>query len=74
MKKTVVSIVLVLCMLLSASGAFALNYSMYLDNEATFESLEDARANESALLSSLTGREYVPDPALDDYPEGTTWI
>ena len=74
MKKTIVSIVLVLCLLLSTSGAFALNYNMYLENEATFETLEEARANESASLSALTGRNYMPDPALDEYPEGTTWV
>ena len=74
MKKTIISLVLVLCLLLSASSALALDYSMYLDNEASFESLEEARANESDLLMEKTGRQYVPDPALDDYPEGTTWI
>ena len=74
MKKTIVSLVLVVCLLLSVSGAYALNYNMYLENEATFETLEEARANESASLSALTGRNYMPDPALDDYPEGTTWV
>ena len=74
MKKAILSLVLALCLALSATSAFALNYCMYLDNEATFETLEEARANESAFLAQATGRNYMPDPALNDYPEGTTWV
>ena len=67
---------LLLCMALTlcASGAFALNYQQHLANEATFETLEEAHANGPAALAALTGREYMPDPALDTYPQGTTYV
>ena len=74
MKKLIISLAAALCVMASASSAYALNYKMYLDNEATFETLEEARENESASLSEMTGRNYMPDPALDAYPEGTTYV
>ncbi|MEA4961655.1 hypothetical protein, partial [Lutispora sp.] len=55
--------VLTLC-LLFGSTAFALDYHSQLSNDATFETLEEARANESAFLNEATGRTYAPDPAL----------
>ena len=65
--------VLTLC-LLFGSTAFALDYHSQLSNDATFETLEEARANESAFLNEATGRTYAPDPALDTYPANTTYV
>ena len=60
--------------LLFGSSASALNYQQHFSNEASFETLEEARLNGPALLAKLTGRTYVPDPALDTYPVGTTFV
>lgn len=74
MKKTL-CLFLVLCLMMTMTyGTFALNYEQCFQNEATFETLEEARVNGPVLLAELTGRMYVPDPALNDYPEGTTYI
>jgi hypothetical protein len=64
---------LALC-LVPIANASALNYTQHLENEATFETLEEAHANGPAYLSKATGRTYVPDPALDSYPAGTTYV
>ena len=72
--KKMLCLLLCLLMILSATSAFALNYQQHFDNEATFESLEEAHVNAPAVLSALNGRVYVPDPCLDEYPEGTTWV
>ena len=71
--KKLLCLLLVLCILLPAS-ALALNYKLHLPNEATFETMEEAHANGPAFLSEATGRNYIPDPAMDDYPAGTTWV
>jgi hypothetical protein len=71
--KKFLCIALILC-LLPFTGAFALNYKQCLSNEATFETLEEAHANGPAFLSSATGRTYVADPALDTYPQGTSYV
>ena len=71
--KKLFCLVLVLCLIISSS-AFALDYKPHFENEATFETLEEARASEAAYLSTATGRTYIPDPALDTYPQGTTYI
>jgi hypothetical protein len=42
--------------------------------EASFETIEEARINGPALLAKLTGRTYAPDPPLDAYPVGTTFV
>ena len=62
--KKILALLLCLMMAMTAIPAFAAEYQQRLANEATPDSLEDARA----------GREYMPDPALDEYPEGTTWV
>ena len=64
---------LVLC-LLTSSSAFALGYKQTLDNEATFETLEEARVSGPTYLAGYTGRTYIPDPAMDTYPAGTTYV
>ena len=66
---------LALLMVLTAASAFAAGYQQHLANESTFASLEAARAAESDEMAELTpGRAYMPDPALDTYPAGTTWV
>jgi dienelactone hydrolase len=60
--------------MLSAGNAFALNYKQHLDNEATFETMEEAHQNGATYLNTATGRIYVPDPALDTYPQGSTYV
>ena len=72
--KKLLALVLCLFLLLTSVNAFALNYQQHFDNEATFETLEEAHANGPAALTALNGRIYVPDPCLDDYPQGTTWV
>ncbi len=72
--KKLICAALSICLLLSASAAFALDYKQHFDNNATFETLKEARANGAAYLSSATDRIYVPDPALDSYPDGTTYV
>lgn len=72
--KRLLCLVLVLLLAL-CSSALALNYTMTLDNEATFETMEEARVNGPAFFNALAGREtYGPDPCMDGYPEGTTWV
>ena len=60
--------------LLFGGSASARNYQQHFGNEASFETLEEARLNAPALLAEWTGRTYVPDPALDTYPAGTTFV
>ena len=59
------------------SAAFALNYSGSQKNQATFETLEEARTNGPAavvLLEGNSGRTFKSHPVLDGYPKGTTYI
>ena len=72
--KRILGLLVILCMLCVLSSALALNYQPHLPNEATFETMEEAHANGPAFLSEATGRNYVPDPAMDTYPVGTTWV
>ena len=56
----------------SASAAY---YQQHQSNEATFETLEEAHANAPGYLSAeYTDHAYIADPALDDYPQGTTYV
>ena len=70
--KKILCILLILCVL--PMSALALNYQPHLPNEATFETIEEAHANGPVWLAEVTGRNYVADPAMDDYPKGTTWV
>lgn len=57
------------------SNALALNYTMHMNNEATFETMEEAQVNGPAFLKAFTGRDsYVPDPCMAGYPSGTTYV
>jgi len=71
--KKLFCLVLALCMFMTTS-AFALGYKQHLDNEATFETLEEARLSGPEYLAAYTNRTYIPDPAMDTYPAGTTYI
>ncbi len=59
------------------SAAWALNYSGTQKNQATFETLEEARASGPAAVAALegnNGRTFKSHPVLDGYPQGTTYI
>ena len=72
--KKLLCLVLVLTLALSSS-AMALNYTMRMENEATFETMEEVQVNGPAFFNELTGRDsYGPDAAMEGYPEGTTWV
>lgn len=75
--KKLISIALTLSLLLAccvSAGASAVYYQQHQSNSATFETLEEAHANAPAFLSNEYGRIYIPDPALDKYPQGTTYV
>lgn len=65
-------------LLLAVPGAtcLALDYSGRQHNEATFESLAEARINGPLAVAKLEGNtgRYTSHPVLDGYPDGTTWI
>ena len=67
MKTKLFCLVMVLSLLL-AGTAMAAPYQQHLANAVTFETLEEAHANGPAELEALTGRAYIADPALDNYP------
>lgn len=71
--KRLFSLVLALCMMVSIN-AFALHYTGNLGNEATFETLEEARISGPAFFHAQNGKDYISDPCLEGYPEGTTYI
>ncbi len=76
MIRKLLSLVLVLSVALCSTAlAFDYSYDYYYGNEATFETLEEARVNGPAYLSEqIPARVYLPDPAMEGYPEGTTFI
>jgi len=60
-----------------APRTFALNYSNSQGNPATFETLEEARLSGPVAVAALDGnkgRTYKSHPALNGYPQGTTFI
>ena len=64
-------------LLVMPATAFASDYHGGQGNEATFETLEEARANAPTAVADLemnVGKIWVPHPLLDDYPEGTTYV
>lgn len=59
------------------SSAWALNYTGSQKNQATFETLEEARESGPKAVATLegnNGRTFKSHPALDGYPKGTTYI
>ncbi|NLC29367.1 MAG: hypothetical protein GX773_02805, partial [Chloroflexi bacterium] len=73
MKKKMCCLAIAFCLLVSLS-AFGQSYQQYFSNEASFETLEEARINGPTQLAELTGRVYLADPALNTYPIGTTYV
>ena len=73
--KKLFGILLSLTMLLGmATGVHALNYYQCDENPSTFETFEEACENGPAFLAETFGGQYCNDPALEGYPEGTTYI
>ena len=72
--KKLACFLLTLALLCTCCSALALNYQSHFENEATFETMEEARVNGPIWLAETTGRVYVGDPCMDDYPEGTTFV
>jgi hypothetical protein len=59
------------------TGASALNYSGSQKNQATFETLEEARVSSPTVIQALDGnnaRTFKSHPVLDGYPKGTTYV
>ena len=58
-----------------SGSALALNYTGNLGNEATFETMTEARANAPAAMQPFINRgRYVPHPVMADYPGDTTYV
>lgn len=75
--KRIISISMMLALLFSCllgASASAAYYKQHQSNTAVLETLEEAHANASAYLATEYGRNYIPDPALDSYPAGTTYL
>ena len=72
--KKLVCLMMTLVMICISCSALALNYNMHFENEATFETMEEARENGPKWLSEYSGRTYVSDPCMDEYPVGTTYV
>lgn len=71
----IAALVMTLSLCAAAAPAFALYYEQHYQSEATFELLEEAHANAPIFMNEITGgTNYVGDPALDDYPTGTTYV
>ena len=77
MMKKLICITLMLALLFSASTVAVASgpyYKQHQSNASTFETLEEAHAHAPDYLSNEYGRTYIPDPALDKYPNGTTYV
>jgi dienelactone hydrolase len=72
-------------LLLTCSGASALNSRGETGNKATFETLAEAHRNSPAVVRTYEGnsmagrggmgaRAFAGHPALDNYPQGTTFV
>lgn len=76
-KNPLMSLILTLVAIAIPSVTFSLNYSGSQKNQATFETLEEARKSGPLAVASLEGnkgRTFKSHPVLDGYPEGTTFI
>ncbi len=70
-------LILALAAMAIPSVTFSLNYSGRQKNQATFETLEEARKSGPIAIAALegnTGRAFKSHPVLDGYPERTTFI
>ncbi len=75
-KLSTITLLLVITALMLPSTIFAQVYTGRQGNEATFETLQEARVNGPNAVSKISGNRgtYKSHPALDNYPEGTTYI
>ena len=77
MKKLFACLVVLTLILTSIGSAFALKFTGELGNEATFETLQEAHASSPAVVKNIVEngtKTFVGHPALDSYPEGTTFV
>lgn len=75
--KKLMTFLLAELMILSAVPAATeiVYYRQHQSNPATIETLEEAHQNAPLWLEAeYAGRKYMKDPALDRYPEGTTFV
>ena len=76
--KKLISLILTAILTVSCiSTCFALNYSGEQGNEATFETLQEAHANSPEVVKSIMengAKVWSGHPALEGYPEGTTYV
>lgn len=76
--KKLISLALVLVLVLTAvSHAFAMGQTGEIGNECTFETLQEAHASAPEAVKAILGNgasAWVGHPALEGYPEGTTWV
>ena len=75
--KRILAWILCVTLMMSAGSALALNYPENTGNEATFETLEEARKNGPDGVKDLennVGATFVSHPVLDGYPEATTYV
>ena len=75
--KKIISLLLALIMVLSATSALALTFTGETGNASTFETFEEAHANSAAAVNAIStnvNSKFVPHPILNGYPEGTTYI
>ena len=76
--KKLISLILTAILTVSCiSTCFALNYSGEQGNEATFETIQEAHANSPEVVKSIMengAKVWSGHPALEGYPEGTTYV
>ena len=73
--KKLLCLLLALMMCLPAASALGERYHQHQPNEATIETMEEAHANALAYMQQLyPTKNLIPDPALDNYPAGTTFV
>ncbi len=81
--KRIFGLLLVLCLLYSSSALAVFDYTGHLNNEATFETLEEARASAPAVVAGMPGSiamgntseaSYAAHPALNDFPANTAYV
>lgn len=77
MSKKIIALVLALALCCTMSSAFALNFTGCQQNEATFETLEEARENSPAGVQNLeqnASRAFASHPVLDGIAAGTVFV
>lgn len=67
----------VACSLVVSGSTFARNFTGELNNNSTFETLQEAHESAPGVVQNIVendSKTFVGHPALDDYPEGTTFV